>query len=174
MDAFIGEIRIFGGNFAPRGWAFCDGSLLRIAQYSTLYSILGAHYGGDGKTTFALPDLRGSTTVGQGAGPGLTPRTVAERGGAASITLLASEMPSHRHALQCGGNSDQQAPGSNTVWSGARRGQGTPYAAASSANTQLAPAVLQLAGGSQAHENMQPYVAMNFIICLDGTYPPRP
>lgn len=169
MDQFVAEIRIFTGNFPPRGWAFCNGQILPISQNTALFSLLGTTYGGDGKSTFALPDLRDRFPMHPGQGPGLTPRSLGEQGGAASVTLTAAELPAHSHTL----NAATGAAG------GAPEGQlpGKPAAAniygGTSNPTTMASAALQPAGGTQAHENRQPYLAVNFIIALQGIFPPR-
>ncbi|ANY65870.1 phage tail protein [Paenibacillus sp. BIHB 4019] len=176
MDAFTGEIRIFAGNYPPNNWALCNGAILQIQSNSVLYSILGTQYGGNGSTTFALPNLMEMAPLGQGAGPGLTPTTVGEQGGDAQVTLLSTEIPAHTHAangIAAEQNSDDPA---NHYWaetkaSGRPAVQRPLYKAAN--NTQMNPLALTPAGGSQPHNNMQPYLAMNFIICINGEYPRR-
>lgn len=170
MDQFLGEIRIFAGNFAPRGWAFCNGQLMPIAQNTALFSVLGTTYGGDGKTNFALPNLQGCVPLGQGSGPGLSPRKLGSSGGQSSVTLVTSELPMHTHAAMCGTTSDQTGPSGN-VWSNAGRGVSVAYAAA--VDSPMLPSVAQPSGGSQAHNNRQPYLGMSFIIALQGEYPAR-
>jgi microcystin-dependent protein len=170
MDPYIGEIRMFAGNFAPRGWAFCNGQLLAIAQNTALFSLLGTMYGGDGRTNFALPDLRGRVPMHFGQGPGLTPRTQGEQSGSETVTLIAGQMPSHSHAVN--GN---QGPGDSTspagrYWAASSR-RDASYAG--SADTALSPQAVAPAGGSQPHENRQPYLAVSYIIALQGIYPPR-
>ncbi|MWV42037.1 phage tail protein [Paenibacillus sp. HJL G12] len=177
-DAYVGEIRIFAGNFAPRGWALCNGQLLNVSQNTVLFSILGAQYGGDGRTNFALPNLMGSAPMHQGAGPGLTPRTVGQQIGATTETLTTQQIPNHNHipqAVDAVGNS--KSPVGN-LWSQSQK-QGIPphqtqtklYDA--TPTVQMSPLALSVAGGSQPHNNMQPFIAQNFIICLEGEYPPR-
>lgn len=175
-DAYLGEIRVFAGNFAPKGWALCDGQLLSITQHTALYSVLGVQYGGDGKTTFALPNLMGSAPMGQGAGPGLTPRTVGQQVGSATVTLLTSQIPAHTHIPNA-----YQAPGGlnepdNHVWAetpAAGRPAKQTELYSSTPNVAMSPVALSVAGASQPHNNMQPYLAMNYIICLQGEFPPR-
>lgn len=169
-DPFIGEVKLFGGNFAPRGWALCDGQLLAIAQNTALFSILGTTYGGDGRTTFGLPDLRGRSPIGAGQGPGLSPRTIGESGGATTSTLSAAQMPAHTHALRA-------ADGAATLGA---PGPGVALAATSGAKvyrsaTNLSPTAAPLTptGGGQPHNNRQPYLALNFIIALQGFFPSR-
>nr|WP_106782731.1 tail fiber protein [Lysinibacillus timonensis] len=172
MEPYIGEIRIFAGNFAPRDWAFCHGQLLPIAQNTALYSVIGVTYGGDGKTTFALPDLRGRAPMQQGEGPGLTPRRLGEVGGEANTTLRENELPSHHHVPNSksgrGTVVDSQVP-TGAVW-----GSGPSiYSNVAIENTML-PTAVGVTGNSLPHNNMQPYLGLNFIIALNGVYPPRP
>jgi microcystin-dependent protein len=177
MDAYIGEIRAFCGDFAPVNWAFCEGQLLPISGNTALFSLLGVNYGGNGKTNFALPDLRGAVPIGQGQGPGLTARYVGEMGGSASVALLANEMPAHNHlanGVTTGGTSN--APTNNVTWAQANTGGREPDPVnlyAPTANTAMNAQALQPAGGSQPHNNMQPFLAVRFIICMNGIFPPR-
>ncbi|MFF2158150.1 phage tail protein [Paenibacillus chitinolyticus] len=177
-DAYLGEIRIFAGNFAPRGWALCDGQLLQIVQYSALYAILGVQYGGDGKTTFALPNLMGRAPVHQGTGSGLTPRTVGSVTGAPAVTLTTNEIPTHTHIPQSVNAVGNQTGPSQAYWAQSppqglpgRQKQRNLYDP--TPTVQMNPQLLQLTGGSLPHNNMQPYLAMNFIICLSGEFPPK-
>lgn len=177
MDPYIGEIRLFAGNFAPYGWHFCDGSLLPITQNTALFSLLGTYYGGDGRTTFGLPDLRGRTPIHQGAGPGLTPRTIGETDGSPYVTLVTTEMPIHNHVAA--GIAQQGADTSpvNNVWAetvgSGRGGQQSPLYVPGPLDTQMSPSALAISGGSQPHNNMQPYLALNYIIATQGIFPPR-
>ncbi|MCS3795655.1 phage tail protein [Niastella sp. OAS944] len=180
-EDILAEIRLFAGNFAPRGWAFCQGQLLSISQNTALFSLLGTMYGGNGQTTFALPDLRGRVAIGQGQGPGLTPHPIGELGGSETITLLANNLPAHNHAVSgainmlCytgAGNSD--TPHNNYP----ARLPGTDMYATST-NGSVMPAMqhnlsVSATGASQAINNMQPVLALNYIICMQGIYPPRP
>ena len=169
-EPFIAEIRIFAGNFAPRGWAFCNGQLLPISQNTALFSLIGTTYGGDGRTTTALPNLEGRVPMHPGRGPGLTSRRLGQRGGSETVTLSEAQMPAHKHQAQASsGNADTNAPANHTMASIVARGSSV-YAAANNLGTfdDLAPT-----GGSQAHNNMQPFLAMNFIIALVGLYPSR-
>lgn len=169
-EQFIGEIRVFGFNFAPVGWAICAGQLLPIAQNTALFSILGTNFGGDGVRTFALPNLQGNVPMHVGQGNGLTPRTVGETGGSATVTLNTAQMPAHNHAATCNnGNGTNYGP-ANNVWA-ADAGGASEYAPA--ANTPMAAGALSPAGGGGAHDNMQPYVALNFCIALQGIFPSR-
>lgn len=160
---------MFGGNFAPRGWAFCAGQLLSIAQNTALFSILGTTYGGNGTTTFALPDLRGRVPMSSGTGPGLTPRTLGEMAGEENHTLIATEMPAHNHLARCnnsgasGGRPEGTVPGVS----------GSAIYDSASDGTTMNAQMITPAGGSQPHNNMQPYTVVNFIIALEGIFPSR-
>ena len=163
-DPFVAEIRIFPFNFAPVGWALCDGQVMPISQNTALFSLLGTMYGGDGKSTFALPDLRARAPIQHGTGPGLSTYDVGASGGAAAVALSADQLPPHSHQL----NADGGAAGS-----------GTPGASLAAANTKIYNAPNNLVNmapiGSQAqpHNNMQPYLTLNFCIALQGVFPPR-
>lgn len=167
---FVAEIRIFAGNFAPTGWAQCNGQLLPLSQNTALFSLLGTMYGGDGKSTFALPNLEGSFPTHQGQGSGLSERFQGEQGGTEFVTLITSEMPAHRHnAMGVGGQANQQLPTANSWATTAQR----PYIAAAGVNGQMGPLSLALAGGSLPHINLMPYLVLNFCIALQGVFPPR-
>ncbi len=172
-DQFVAEIRIFPFNFPPKGWAFCDGQLMPISQNTALFSLLGTTYGGDGKSTFALPNLQGRTPMQQGQGAGLQERVLGEMGGVDSVTLLTSEMPAHNHALRA-----SVEPGDNTVPSpqmalGVSAGA-TAYVSGTPNLQPMSTSALPPAGGSVPHTNMQPYLTMSFCIALQGIFPPRP
>ena len=174
-DPFVAEIRIFPFNFAPKGWAFCDGQLLPLSQNTALFSLLGTTYGGDGKSTFALPDLQGAVPMQPGQGQGLSLRDLGEMSGSDSVTLLISEMPLHTHNMMAHNLDfgDTQNPSPNATL--AKSNQGSAYQTTSNANlTQLAFQALTPAGGSLPHNNMQPYLTLNFCIALQGIFPPRP
>jgi microcystin-dependent protein len=164
---------MFGGNFAPTGWAACNGQLLPISQNTALFSLLGTFYGGDGKSTFALPNLQGSSPIGQGQGAGLSDYSLGQQGGAQTVTLLPTEMPSHTHTLRGNFNTaDVNDPAANR--SLARSGTGFLYQSETSANlTAMSPQALSMAGGSLPHNNMQPYLTVMFIIAMQGVFPPR-
>ena len=172
-DPFVAEIRMFGGNFAPTGWAQCNGQLLPISQNTALFSLLGTFYGGDGKTTFALPNLQGSSPLGQGQGAGLSDYALGQQGGSQSVTLLQTEIPSHTHNLRGNFNAgDVNDPAPNR--SLARSGTGFLYQSTTSSNlTAMSPQALSVFGGSQPHNNMQPYLTVTFIIAMQGVFPPR-
>lgn len=171
-DPFVAEIRIFPFSFPPTGWAWCNGQLLPISQNTALFSLLGTTYGGDGKSTFALPNLQGSAPMHPSQGPGLSLHDLGEQGGTETVTLLESETPAHTHALR--GNSasgDSPLPGGNTP---ARPGSTTIYQQDSTQNlVAMAPQALSPAGGSQPHNNLQPYLTLYFNIALQGVFPPR-
>jgi microcystin-dependent protein len=174
-EPFLGEIRMFGGNFAPRGWAFCNGQLLSIAQNTALFSLLGTTYGGDGRTTFALPDLRGRAPMHWGQGPGLTNRMLGEAAGVENVTLLSTQMPAHVHAIGAfNGAGDQSSPAGNVpaMLLNQQTGQNENLYA-STPNTQLGLQGESTVGGNQPHENMQPYLVVTFIIALEGIFPSR-
>lgn len=170
-DQFVAEIRIFGFNFAPAGWAKCNGQLLPISQNTALFSLLGTMYGGDGKSTFALPDLRDAAALHAGQGPGLSQRDIGERGGTEFVTLLESEMPAHGHVLNGSGGFGNSTDPNGRVW--ARPfGGGNLYKPSGSPAT-MAPQALAPAGASFPHNNLQPYLTLNFCIALQGIFPPR-
>ena len=174
MDPFVAEIRIFAGNFAPRGWALCNGQLMPISQNTALFSLLGTTYGGDGKSTFALPNLQGSAPMQQGQGPGLSLRDLGETGGEQSVTLLQTEMPAHSHNAQGSTGTGQTTPANNAWASGAKVGGGELYVASNSqTNVQMSPLGTSIAGSSLPHNNMMPYLGLTFIIALQGVFPPR-
>ena len=166
-EPFIAEIRIFAGNFAPRGWAFCDGQLLPISQNTALFSLIGTTYGGDGRTTTALPNMQGRAPMHPGRGPGLTSRRLGENGGAEQVTVSESQMPSHSHSMQGVAGADQAAPDN-------AHGLGNaPVYATPGTIVAMGADMVGNTGGSQPHNNMQPFLAMNFIIALQGLYPSR-
>jgi microcystin-dependent protein len=170
-DPFVAEIRIFPFNFAPKGWAWCNGQLLPLSQNTALFSLLGTTYGGDGKSTFALPDLQGSAPMHPGQGPGLSLHDLGETGGSETVTLLESEIPSHTHAMRANvlDVADTNVPSVNASF--ALSSGGTLYQAA--ANVNLSPQALPPAGGDQPHNNMMPYLTYYFNIALQGVFPPR-
>jgi microcystin-dependent protein len=171
-DPFVAEIRIFPFNFAPTGWAFCSGQLLPISQNTALFSLLGTTYGGDGKSTFALPNLQGSVPMHPGQGSGLSLRDLGEQSGVESVTLLQSEIPVHTHGLLAqGAPADTNLP---TASSFSRVIGAQPYLPPSGAPlVQMAPQALTAAGGGLPHNNLMPYLVFNFCIALQGVFPPR-
>lgn len=169
-DPFVAEIRMFPGNFAPTGWAFCNGQLLPISQNTALFSLLGTTYGGNGKTTFALPDLQGRAPMHPGQGLGLSLHDLGESAGDETVTLTEAEMPSHNHTASCSSaNANSQTPTGN-VWA-KEVGVALEYAATS--NAQMAATAIGPVGASQPHNNTQPFLTVNFIIALQGVFPPR-
>jgi microcystin-dependent protein len=160
---YVGEIRMFAGNFAPAGWMFCEGQLLPISEYETLFNLIGTTYGGDGQSTFALPDLRGRLPIHQGNG-----FTLAETGGAEEITLTVNQIPAHTHAALGSTSPANSSDPTNKVWAATTAAR--PYAAAG-ANANMAPAAIGSTGGSQPHTNFAPYLCVDFIISLFGIFP---
>ena len=176
-DPYTGEIRLLPFNFAPIDWAWCDGSLLPIQQNTALYSILGVQYGGNGTSTFGLPNLTDRFAVGQGQGPGLSPYTVGQSGGSKTVTLTLDEMPAHVHALQALNIPGQANSPAGNVFAVPRQGRAPVkrYGQGAAADlVPLHPQALQPAGGGQPHDNMPPFLGLHFSICLYGNYTPRP
>jgi microcystin-dependent protein len=170
-DPFVAEIRIFPFNFAPKGWAWCDGQLMPLSQNTALFSLLGTTYGGDGKSNFALPDLQGRAPMHPGQGPGLSLHDLGETGGSETVTLLESEIPSHTHVARASSDpADNQEP--SPARSLARSAPGFAYTTGN-ATAPLSDAALAPAGGDQPHNNMQPYLTFYFNIALQGVFPPR-
>ncbi len=164
---------MFAGNFAPTGWALCNGQLLPISLNTALFSLLGTIYGGDGKTNFALPNLQGMAPIHFGNGAGLTPRVEGETGGEATVTLLSSEIPAHTHSVQASTDlGSDPAPGNN-LWAVAGASRGKKMYAPPDGAVAMSPAAIGPTGGSQPHNNLPPYLTVNFIIALQGIYPPR-
>jgi len=169
---FVGEIRMFGGNFAPAGWQFCDGSNLPISEFETLFNLIGTTFGGDGQTTFAVPDLRGRAPMHQGQGQGLPAVQLGEAAGVETVTLTTSQIPSHPHPLLGAGAAGTNTPANALPAIGAGGPGGLlPYQPAGGATTTLSPKMLQNSGGSQPHDNLQPFLCVSFIISLFGIFP---
>ena len=171
-DPFVAEIRIFPFNFAPKGWAFCNGQILPISQNTALFSLLGTTYGGDGKSNFALPNLQGNAPMFWGQGPGLSLYDLGETGGSETVTLLQTEMPSHAHQASGASGNGPTSPANNT-WGTAAGRTPPPVYADGAPNVGMAGTALALTGGGAPHNNMQPYLTLNFCIALQGVYPPR-
>lgn len=169
-DPYVAEIRIFAGNFAPQGWALCNGQLMPISQNTALFSLLGTTYGGDGIRTFALPNLQGCVPVNFGQGPGLSDYVLGESTGVPNVTLQQTQMPTHGHTLQA-----HPGPANNTQPSGNSLARPTNTSIYSNAlpNESMGAAAISVTGSSQPHDNMQPYLVLNFIIALQGIFPPR-
>jgi microcystin-dependent protein len=177
-NPFVAEIRIFGFNFAPKGWATCGGQLLPISQNTALFSLLGTTYGGDGKSTFALPNLQGNVALQQGQGPGLSLYDLGEQTGSQTVTLLQTELPSHSHSVNAdSGAANSTSPSGNLYKDG--QIPGSPAIAIASYNTStpptttLNPATISPAGGGQPHNNMMPTLVLNYCIAMQGVFPPR-
>lgn len=170
-DPFVAEIRIFPFNFAPKGWAWCDGQLLPLSQNTALFSLLGTTYGGNGKSNFALPDLQGRAPMHPGQGPGLSLHDLGETGGSETVTLLESEIPAHSHALQAATTAaNSKSPAGNVL----ARATGNVYLAPAGAPlVTMSDQAIAPAGGDQPHNNMMPYLTYYFNIALQGVFPPR-
>lgn len=168
-EPFVAEIRIFAGNFAPRGWAFCDGQLLPISQNTALFSLIGTTYGGDGRSTTQLPNLQGRAPMHPGRGPGLTPRTLGEKGGTESVTLTEQQIASHNHGMRADPRPAVENDAADLYWARVSN----LWADSPTAGQTMNAAALEPAGGSQAHDNLQPYLTLSFIIALVGLYPSR-
>ena len=175
-EPFVGEIRMFAGNFAPRGWAFCDGQLLAVSQNDALFSLVGTIYGGDGRTTFGLPDLRGRIPIHAGTGPGLSPRNLGSRSGTENVTLTVNNLPSHKHNVRAnnfvGDLNGDESIASNHVAAGSVNRVYT-NAAIGTNNTNFHSSTITNTGGSQSHTNLMPSLCVHFIIALFGIYPSR-
>lgn len=174
-DPYLAEIRMFGGNFAPRGWALCNGQLMSISQNTALFALLGTTYGGDGRVTFGLPNLMGTAPMQQGQGPGLSSRWLGETGGEPSVTVLTSEMPAHTHRVNAVDASGDATTPNNALWASAMLGRIGSNMYSNAAPDQLMnPMTTGITGGSQPHNNMPPYLCVSFIIALQGIFPQRP
>ncbi len=167
-EPFVAEIRIFAGNFAPRSWAFCNGQLLPISQNTALFSLIGTTYGGDGRTTTALPNLKGRAPMHPGRGPGLTSKRLGQRGGSEMITLSEAQIPNHTHTLRGSGEDNDTSQPAGHVYGG----DVAAYAAPNNLGS-MAGEILDNDGGSQPHNNLQPFLTLTFIIALQGLYPSR-
>jgi len=171
-DPFVAEIRIFPFNFPPKGWAFCDGQILPLSQNTALFSLLGTTYGGDGKSNFALPNMQGNAPMHPGQGPGLSLHDLGETGGSETVTVLESEIPAHSHGLMdTSTTGTKSTPDGNSI---ARTSGATPYQPpAGAALVPMSDQAVTPAGGDQPHNNMMPYLTLNFCIALQGVFPPR-
>lgn len=168
-EPFIAEIRIFASTFAPSGWADCNGAILPIAQNTALFSLVGTTFGGDGRTSFGLPNLQGRAPMHPGTGPGLTSRQLGETGGSATVTLNASSLPAHTHALQASTDEATTSQADGKLPAVTRE---DAYATGGT-TASMSPGAVQLVGGGQAHNNLQPYLVLRFIIALQGIFPSR-
>lgn len=169
-EPFVGEIRMFAGNFAPRGWAFCDGQLLAVSQNDALFSLFGTIYGGDGRTTFGLPDLRGRLPIHMGSGPGLSPRNIGSRSGVEAVTVTVNQIPSHTHPLQASGDLAGRTTAQDNVLG---KSSNIDLYTGDAPDGALNAAAITNVGGSQSHSNVMPYLCLNFIVALVGIYPSR-
>jgi microcystin-dependent protein len=170
-DQFVAEVRVFGCNFPPRGWAFCDGQLLPISSNTALFSLVGTYYGGDGKSTFGLPNMQGNIANSQGQGAGLSPYLIGERGGTQTVTLLQNEMPRHNHNFMTDPDDappNSGSPGGNALCIG------SVFSTATSPLVNMSPGMIGVIGNNLPHNNMMPYLVLNFCIALQGIYPTRP
>ena len=169
-EPFIGEIRMFAGNFAPRGWAFCDGQLLSVSQNDALFSLFGTIYGGDGRTTFGLPDLRGRIPIHMGTGPGLAPRNLGAREGAETETVTVNQLPTHTHAFRASTTvSEETSPSGNVI----SQSSAADLFIEDTPNFGLAPNAITSVGGARSHTNIQPFLCIHFIVALAGIFPSR-
>ena len=169
-EPYIGQVMIFAGNFAPEGWALCDGRLMPIDQYTALFSLIGTYYGGDGQTTFALPDLRGRAPMHFGQGPGLSSYTLGENGGVEMVMLLSNQLPRHSHSAMGNSGAGSNADPAANVWAS---GSVSMYAADTAIDGVMSPVVISSNGGNQPHDNMPPFLTLNYCIALDGIFPSR-
>ena len=172
-NPFVAEIRIFPYNFAPEGWAMCDGQLLPISQNVALFSLLGTTYGGNGTSNFALPNLQGSAPMAPGQGRGLSNYELGESGGAATVTLTEGEIPAHSHAAGCNSGAATQLSPANGVWASAQGSTPPDLYSRDTPSVEMSDSALGLTGGSQPHNNLQPYLSLNFCIALQGVFPAR-
>jgi microcystin-dependent protein len=171
-DPYVGEIKMFAGNFAPRSWAFCDGQLLSVSQYDALFSLLGTIYGGDGRTTFGLPDLRGRVPMHQGTGAGLTRRRLGERGGAETVSLAESEIPAHTHTPRCVDTLGNSGKPTDKTWAADTSGFTWNYHT-DAPDANMNANAIGSSGANQGHANMAPFLGIHFIIAVQGIYPSR-
>jgi microcystin-dependent protein len=173
-NPFVAEIRIFAGNFPPKGWAFCDGQLMPISQNTALFSLLGTTYGGDGKSNFALPNLQGSAPMQAGQGPGLSLRDLGESSGEQTVTLLQTEMPAHSHTLNAtASGGDRNSPQGNSPAESRVGRQTQPQYSTPGNGAPMSPEAISVTGGNLPHNNMPPYLTLTFIIALQGVFPAR-
>ncbi|HEY3740761.1 MAG TPA: tail fiber protein [Bryobacteraceae bacterium] len=171
-DQFVAEVRCVGFNFAPKDWAVCNGQILPLSQNTALFSLLGTYYGGNGTSNFALPNLQANVAMGQGNGAGLTPRVIGETGGTSSVTLLQTEMPAHNHRYMIDFGDGPAASGTPNAQAAVSFGA-PAFANVTTPLTAFATNALAFTGGNQPHNNMMPYLTLNFVIALVGIYPPR-
>jgi microcystin-dependent protein len=172
-DQFLGQITIFPFDFAPLGWATCDGQILSIAQNTALFSLLGTQYGGNGTSNFALPNQQGCGALGMGQGTGLTEREIGETGGSATVTLMTTQIPAHAHSVKCATTTGNAASPVGNSFGSAQRGKPDGYAGTTGTVVAMSTSAVGSAGGGQPHDNMQPYLTLNYCIALQGIFPSR-
>ncbi len=173
-NPFLAEIRIFTGNFAPKGWALCDGQIMPISQNTALFSLLGTTYGGDGMSNFAIPNLQGCAPMQAGQGPGLSLRDLGETGGEQAVTLLQTEMPAHSHTAQAALTGGGVTSPTNNAWASGLKGHAPAFVASNpQTNVQMNPFGTSITGGNLPHNNLPPFLGLTFIIALQGVFPPR-
>lgn len=172
-DQYLGEIRMVGFNFPPRGWAQCNGQILPISQNTALFSLLGTYYGGDGKSNFALPNFQAVGAISQGNGNGLSPRGLGETGGEYSVTLLQTQIPAHNHPVNCSSGAGNSSSAANNIWAAEGGREGKQLYTSNSGPTNMNALALKLAGGGLPHNNLQPYLTVTFVIAMQGIFPPR-
>jgi len=174
MEEYLGSVKMFAGNYAPFGWMYCDGSLLKISEHTTLYAVIGDQFGGDGRTTFAIPDLRGRVAVGTGKGIGTSQIILGQMGGVERVTLNINNMPSHNHTVACDMKSGTRAlsnlPENNIP---AKLTEGEGFGSDLSEGKHMNPEMISHSGNGNHHENMQPWLGISYIICTKGQFPPR-
>lgn len=173
MNPFVAEIRIFAGNFAPTGWALCQGQLLPISQNTALFSLIGTFYGGNGKSNFALPNFQDTAPINQGQGPGLSERFIGEQSGTQSVALIQSEIPAHSHQLRATTTAANLTDPTNSVWAASAEGRTPPPLYSTTQNSTMGPFALSVSGADFPHNNMHPFLTLNFIIALQGVFPSR-
>jgi microcystin-dependent protein len=172
-NSFLGELRLVGFNFAPINWATADGQLMPISRSTALFSLLGTNFGGDGKSTFALPNLQGNIPIGAGQGPGLSPYDVGQDGGAPTVTLAQNEMPQHTHTLRCDSTPASGTTPVNSAFARGGTGAGNLYTTSATPKVQMNTGIVTFYGGNLPHNNMMPYLTLNWIIALSGVFPAR-
>lgn len=173
MEGYLAQIIMFAGTFAPRNWAYCDGTILPISQYTALFSLIGTTYGGDGRTTFALPDLRGRAAIHAGHGPGLSNRVLGQKGGEEAVALTVPQLASHTHQAYCQSAAGNTNSPIGNIWSTDAGTTSATYSSVSH-NENMAANAIGPAGNGQPHDNMSPFLVVNYVICIQGIYPSRP
>ncbi|MBN2773644.1 MAG: tail fiber protein [Prolixibacteraceae bacterium] len=174
MDGYLGEVKLFAGNYPPAGWVYCQGQILAIAQYQALYSVVGTTYGGNGTTSFGIPNLCGRVPLGPGTGTGLTPHVIGQGGGHERVALTTNDLPAHNHSVKCDTTSSlAQSSNDPEGRIPAKTTSGNAYGTSETGNPEMKADMINNTGGNQSHENMQPWLCINYIMCVEGMYPPR-